>query len=40
MASLLIAVAVGMALEVTVDPRGSDLTAMAAPFGSLLLAVK
>lgn len=38
MGSLLIAVATGLVMEVTVDPEGPDLPAMAAQFGSLLLS--
>jgi AcrR family transcriptional regulator len=40
MASLFIAVASGLVLQVTVDPGGPDLTAMAVQFGSLLVAVR
>ena len=38
MASLFIAVATGLVTQTTVDPEGSDLPAMAAQFGGLLLA--
>lgn len=38
MASLLIAVANGLVLQVTVDPGGPELHAMAGQFGALLLA--
>lgn len=37
MASLLIAVANGLVMQVTIDPDGSDLTAMSSQFGLLLL---
>ena len=40
MASLLIAVANGLVMQVTVDPDGSDLTAMSSQFGLLLLAAR
>lgn len=40
MASLLIAVANGLVLQVTVDPDSSDLTAMSNQFGLLLLAAR
>ncbi len=38
MASLLVAVANGLVLHVTIDPAGPDLAAMAGQFGALLLA--
>ena len=37
MATLLVAVANGLVLQVTIDPDGPDLRAMAAQFGALLL---
>lgn len=40
MASLLIAVANGLVMQVTIDPDGSDLTAMSSQFGLLLLAAR
>lgn len=40
MAALLVAVANGLALHVSVDPAGASLGAMAAQFGSLLLAAR
>lgn len=40
MASLLIAVANGLVMQVTIDPDGSDLTAMSRQFGLLLLAAR
>lgn len=40
MASLLIAVANGLVMQVTIDPEGSDLTAMSSQFGLLLVAAR
>jgi AcrR family transcriptional regulator len=40
MASLFIAVANGLVMQATLDPRGPDLAAMAGQFGALLLAVQ
>ena len=40
MASLLIAVANGLVMQATIDPDGSDLTAMSSQFGMLLLAAR
>lgn len=40
MASLLIAVANGLVLQVTIDPGGPHLHAMAGQFGALLLDVR
>lgn len=40
MAGMIIALANGLVLQVTVDPDGPPLTDMAAQFGSLLLAVR
>ncbi|HEX2043732.1 MAG TPA: TetR family transcriptional regulator C-terminal domain-containing protein [Acidimicrobiales bacterium] len=40
MSALLIAVANGLALQVTVDPDGAALDAMAGQFASLLLAAR
>lgn len=40
MAPLLIAVANGLVMQATIDPDGSDLTAMSSQFGLLLLAAR
>lgn len=40
MSSVLIAVANGLVLQVTVDPGGADLAAMTGQFGALLLAAR
>ena len=40
MATLLVAVANGLVLQVTSDPDGPGLEAMAAQFGGLLLAAR
>lgn len=40
MASLMVAVANGLVMQVTIDPDGFDLTAMSSQFGLLLLAAK
>ncbi|MGH9246517.1 MAG: TetR/AcrR family transcriptional regulator [Acidimicrobiales bacterium] len=40
MSSLLVGVTNGLVLQVTVDPNGPDVEAMASQFGALLLAVR
>jgi hypothetical protein len=40
MSSVLVAVANGLVLQVTVDPGGPELEAMASQFGALLLAAR